>query len=127
MTITRKYKDLDAVEKAAVEWRRNVVAEEKLVARLDPDRWQRVHYEDLCSEPKTQLEKLCVFLNLDPSLVNMDFRSAGLHVFGNVMRLSSETGIILDEQWRTELTKSQVATVESIAGKELRRFGYLAS
>jgi hypothetical protein len=116
-----------SVEKSAVEWRRNVLAEEKLLARLGRDRWQRVRYEDLCSDPQGQLEKLCVFLNLDPSQVNLEFRSAGLHVFGNSMRLSSETGIILDDKWRTELTKSQLATVESIMGKELRRFGYLAN
>lgn len=113
-----------SVEKSAIEWRRDVQAEEKLLARLDSGMWRQVRYEDLCADPQAELQKLCVFLNLDPSRVNMDFRSAGLHVFGNKMRLSSERTICLDDKWRTELTDSQVSTIEHIAGDQLRRYGY---
>lgn len=113
-----------SVEKSAIEWRRGVLAAEKLLARLDRDMWRQVRYEDLCSDPQAELEKLCVFLNLDPDRVNMDFRSAGLHVFGNKMRLSSEQAIRLDSKWGTELTDSQVSTIEHLAWKQLTRYGY---
>ena len=78
----------------------------------------------LCSNLQVELEKLCVFLNLDPSRVNMDFRSAGLHVFGNKMRLSSERAIRLDNKWQTELTRSQVSTIEHLDRKQLMMYGY---
>jgi hypothetical protein len=113
-----------SVEKSAIEWRRGILAAEKLLARLDRNMWRQVRYEDLCSDPQAELQKLCVFLNLDPSRVNLDFRSAGLHVFGNKMRLSSEQAIHLDDKWRTELTDSQVSTIEHLARKQLTRYGY---
>ncbi len=113
-----------SVEKSAFEWHRGVVAAEKLLARLEQGMWRQVRYEDLCADPQAELGKLCVFLDLDPSRVNLDFRSAGLHVFGNKMRLSSERDIRLDDKWRTELTDSQVSTIEHLAGKQLTRYGY---
>ena len=113
-----------SVEKSAFEWRLAIRAEEKLLARLDRDVWRRIRYEDLCSDPQAELEKLCVFLNLDPSLVNTDFRSAGLHVFGNKMRLSSEQAVRLDNQWRREFTDSQISTIERLTGSQLRKYGY---
>ena len=113
-----------SVEKSAIEWRRGVIAAEKLLARLDRGMWRQVRYEDLCSDPQAELEKLCVFLNLDPSRVNMDFRSTGLHVFGNKMRLSSERAIRLDNKWRTELTDLEISTIEHLVGEQLIRYGY---
>ena len=113
-----------SVEKSAIEWRLGVLAAEKLLARLDRGMWRQLRYEDLCSDPQAELEKLCAFLSLDPSRVNMDFRSAGLHVFGNKMRLSSEQAIRLDDKWRTELTDSEISTIEHLAGGQLIRYGY---
>lgn len=113
-----------SVEKSAIEWRRGIVAAEKLLVRLDRDMWRQVRYEDLCSDPQAELEKLCVFLNLDPARLNLDFRSAGLHVFGNKMRLSSEQAVRLDDKWRTELTDSEIVTIERLAGSQLKTYGY---
>ena len=113
-----------SVEKSAIEWRLGVIAEEKLLARLDKSMWRQIRYEDLCSNPKNELEKLYVFLGLDPSQVNLDFRSAGLHIFGNKMRLSSEQAIRLDDKWQTELTHSQISTIERLAGRQLMKYGY---
>lgn len=114
-----------SVEKSAFEWKRGIQAAEKLLARLDQAMWRQVRYEDLCSDPQAELEKLCAFLNLDPKQVNLNFRSAGLHVFGNKMRLSSEQAIHLDDRWRTELTATQISTIEHLAGKQLRKYGYI--
>ncbi|MHC4116295.1 MAG: sulfotransferase family protein [Planctomycetota bacterium] len=113
-----------SVMKSAIEWRRDVLEEEELLARLGRERWLQVRYEDLCSDPQGQLEKLCVFLNMDPARVNVDFRSAGLHVFGNGMRLSSEPRILLDDKWLTALTDAEISTIERLAGAELKKYGY---
>lgn len=113
-----------SVEKSAIEWCRGIVAAGNLLTRLDRGRFRQIQYEDLCSDPQAELEKLCIFLNLDPSRVNLNFRSAGLHVFGNKMRLSSEQAIRLDNKWRTELTNSQISTIEHLAGRQLIKYGY---
>ena len=112
-------------EKSAFEWQRGILAAERLLARLDRNMWRQVRYEDLCSDPQAELEKLCVFLYLDPSQVNTDFRSAGLHVFGNKMRLSSEQTILLDKKWQTELTVSQISAIEHLTNRQLIRYGYI--
>ena len=112
------------MEKAGTEWRRGIVAAEKLLSRLDPSMWTQVQYEDLCADPQAELKRLCAFLGLDPCRINLDFRSAGLHVFGNKMRLSSEQNIRLDDKWRTELTHSQISTIEHLAARQLIRCGY---
>lgn len=113
-----------SAEKSAFEWRRGIMAEENLLARLDREKWAQVRYEDLCSNPRVELERLCTFLGIDPARVNLDFRSTGLHVFGNKMRLSSDGTVRLDDRWRTELTESQISTIESSAEAQFIRYGY---
>jgi hypothetical protein len=119
------YVDGWPVKKSAIEWRRNILAEEKLLAQIDQGMWTRVRYEDLCSNPQAELEKLCDFLNLNPSQVNLDFRSADLHVFGNKMRLSSEKAIQHDNKWQTELNMSQLHIIERFTHDKLRKYGYI--
>lgn len=116
-----------SVEKAATEWQRGIIAAERLLDKLDPDMWKQVRYEDVCSDPQAEIEKLSVFLELDPSRVNLDFRSAGLHIFGNKMRLSSEKAIRLDSKWQKELTDSQISRIQRLAGKQLRKYGYISN
>jgi len=113
-----------SVAKSAMEWRRGIRAAEKLLSRLPVSQWTQVRYEDLCADPRKTLEQLCMFVELDPSGVTLDFRSASLHVFGNKMRLDSTSEIRLDERWKTDLTQAEVAEVNRICGHLLRRYGY---
>ena len=113
-----------SVETAAIDWRRDMTAANKMLSRLDKNMWKQVRYEDLCSNPQSEVEKLCIFLGIDPLQVNMDFRYSDLHVFGNQMRLSSEQAIHLDEKWKNEFTDSDISIIERIAGRQLEFFGY---
>ena len=113
-----------SIEKSATEWRRSILSEERLLAGLAPEMWMAVRYEDICADPRGELEKLSTFLGLDPLRVNLDFRSAGLHVFGNGMRLSAETRIVLDDRWRTDFNDEEIAVIERIAGDKLQRYEY---
>jgi len=110
--------------KSAMEWCRGIRAAEKLLSRLPVSQWTQVRYEDLCADPRKTLERLCMFLELDPSGVTLDFRSASLHVFGNKMRLDSTSAIRVDDRWRTDLTQAELAAVNRICGRLLRRYGY---
>ena len=113
-----------SVEESAFQWQRGIQAAEKLLAGLSPEMWTQVRYEDICADPRAELEKLSTFLGMDPSRVNLDFRSAGLHIFGNKMRLSTEANVLLDDRWRTDFSSSEIETIEQIAGFQLNKYGY---
>ncbi len=113
-----------SMRKAATEWKRSIVAAGRLLVRLEPSRWTEVRYEELCSNPRGELERLCTFLGLDPERVVLDFRSAELHVFGNGMRLESQREVILDDRWKTELNSDDLSTFERVAGTTNRKLGY---
>lgn len=112
---------------AAHEWRRSNDEAECLLARLDRRRWIDVRYERLCSDPEAVLHDVFSFLGLDPARRVRDFRTAEHHVLGNGMRLDTTSDIRLDERWRTELTREDLAVFERIAGKLNRAYGYVSS
>ena len=112
------------VERSATEWRRSLQAAECLLAGLKDEQWCQVHYEALCADPGGELARLCRFLDLDAEKVNLSFRSAGLHVFGNSMRLASSDEVVLDDDWRRTLDDDALRTFDRVAGAMNRKYGY---
>jgi hypothetical protein len=112
------------MEEAARRWRRSNEEAECVLARLDPSRWSRVRYEDYAAEPRRVLEELFEFLGLDPAQATLNFRSDGVHVIGNVMRLDTSREITVDDRWRRVLTVDQLAAFDRAAGRLNRRYGY---
>ena len=109
---------------AAREWRRSNEAADSLIAQLSPEQWTKVRYEELCAEPEKTLERLLVFLGLDPTGMTMDYRSHGQHVIGNGMRMDSTSEIRLDERWKSQLTLADLKTFDAVAGGLNRQYGY---
>ena len=87
-----------SVEKAAIEWRRGIVAAEKLLSRLDSGMWKQVRYEDLCANPQAELQKLCVIKDVEESPFFNIFTNISLKLltFDDGKRLLSS--IIGDEE-----------------------------
>lgn len=112
------------MESAAKELRRETRSSEYLLASLPHDQWTRVRYEDLCGDPRGELQRLCVFLGMNPSLLKLDFRSAGLHVFGNAMRLRTGSEIRADNRWKHELSAEDLRLFDRIAGSLNRKYHY---
>jgi len=110
--------------RAAEEWRRAQTSAEHALRGLDPRRWIRVRYEDLCTRPTETLAGLFTFLGLDPGRAAADFRSVPHHVVGNGMRLDRTSTVRLDERWRGVLTARDLAAFEAVAGEANRRYGY---
>ena len=46
------------------------------------------------------------------------------HVLGNGMRLDADKSVRLDERWRTELSREQLAIFDETAGRLNARLGY---
>ena len=110
--------------RAAGEWRRAVAGAGNLLGSLEPSRWTRITYEDLCSDTDATLDKVFRFIGVDPGRMRREFRSAEHHVVGNGMRLDSTSEIRLDERWRSVLTAPELREFDAAAGAENQRFGY---
>jgi hypothetical protein len=112
------------VEEGARSWAASIQSAEQVQRRFSPDCWLTVRHEDLCLDTGRELERIFRFIGVTPGLQVSDFRGFEHHIIGNRMRLDKASEIRLDERWRTELTPSQIRSVERIAGPELRRYGY---
>jgi hypothetical protein len=109
---------------AAREWRRSNEEAECVLARMDASHWTSVHYEDLCADPDSTLDRLFRFLGLDPKQRLSDFRARARHVIGNGMRLDSSSAIELDDRWRSVLDAADLRAFDAVAGEMNRSYGY---
>jgi len=88
-----------------------------------------IRYEDLCMDTPGVMHKLYKFLDIEP--IDNFFLGGREHhlVPGNAMlrNLSSieSSEVKLNELWKEHLTKDQISTFDSIAGKLNRKFGYM--
>ncbi len=119
--LTRGSKNMAA---AALGWRRNNEAAERILAHVPASQWMHVQYEELCRNPEQTLRGICEFLGIDTREIILDFRSRDQHVLGNEMRLKSSSDIKVDERWRTKLSQEDLATFEQVAGDLNRKYGY---
>ena len=116
--------DSRGIDIAAQEWVRCNQEIEAVLATLDASKWIKVHYEDLCNQTETSLDKIFEFVEVDPSKKRLDFKTVEHHVVGNGMRLDDSAVIKLDDRWREELTKQEVKRFEQVAGKYSNSLGY---
>lgn len=72
----------------------------------------RVYYEDLCRDVDNALARIHTFADQQPEPFAGDFAEVEHHILGNAMRLRGGQ-IKLDERWRTELSRAQIATADS--------------
>lgn len=113
-----------SMAEAALSWRRNNEAAERVLAEMPASQWVHLQYEELCRRPEETLRSLCKFLGMDAREIVLDFRSRQQHVLGNDMRLKSGSDIRLDERWRTSLSERDLATFDQIAGDLNKKYGY---
>jgi len=113
-----------SMRRAADEWCRCLRSAEHVLAGVESNRYQRVHYDDLCRDTQGSLATVFRFMGVDPGLWAQDFRAAEHHVVGNGMRLDTSSEVVLDERWRSVLSKDQLRAFHSVARAINRRYGY---
>jgi len=113
-----------SMERAADEWRRCIRSAEYLLSGLDKSRWIQIKYEELCTNTEKTLGKIYSFLGVNYSETNKEFRSVSHHVIGNGMRLDTTSEVLLDERWKSILSKVEREIFERIAGAMNQRYGY---
>lgn len=120
---------------AAEQWRRSVRAGDE-IARVT-ERNRTVRYEDLSARPVEELEGVLTWLGLPferheteewvarCSADRMRRAPHGVRTPPNMkasVRTTLRRGTV--DSWKTELSRSQIATVEYLARREMPRFGY---
>ena len=84
-----------------------------------------IKYEDLCSDPTEILSRIYSKFGMaelndrDVSNVVQD-----QHILGNRMRLTSNLEVNLDEKWRSDLSRHQLAEFDRVAGRLNLNIGY---
>jgi Sulfotransferase family len=102
---------LSTVGKCALRWRGSVRAMARLRAAMSADQLTTLRYENVVSQPAATAAALSSFVG----------RSVGQSELGHRDgQASAEPG-----SWRRLLTSAQLGEIESVAGSDLRRVGYL--
>jgi hypothetical protein len=86
----------------------------------------RLRYEDLASQPEVQGRTLCDFIGIPFDAIMLHLHLGERHmVGGNATRFAPNIGIQLDERWRTQLTREDLAYFNRQGGAEMNhRLGY---
>jgi hypothetical protein len=100
----------------------------QLGARLPADSYFRIQYEHLLADPRTELERLCRYLDEDFDDAMLDHARAASDIVPTRKHWHDRTRGPLDpariDAWRTVLTPEEVGLFELVAGRGLRANGY---
>jgi hypothetical protein len=109
-------------------WSREVGSAFRQGKRLGDRRYFELRYEDLLDEPERELRRLCEYVGLpfeeamlehnEHDLEKLPVRFRSMH---SRLALPPTKGL---RNWREEMSPSEVAEFEAIAGAELRSAGY---
>lgn len=104
--------DQSFVVLAAIQWKILMDATEEAKNTISSESFLEIRYEDLCSDPVGQLQKVTQFCELEWSA---DFqRRLGKYHLKNA-----------NDKFKDDLTAKQQSELEEVLGDYLRRYGYL--
>jgi len=100
----------------------------RLGRRLPADRYHRLRYEDLLSDPRAELGRLCAFLGEQFDEAMLNHSRAANDIVKSYKTWHEKTRGELDPQrieaWRRELSAEEIGLFEAVAKRALRRNGY---
>ena len=98
----------------------------QLTKDVPKDQLIRVRYEDLCGDPRSELSRICKFLNLEFS-ENMQSRPTDNlhHIGGSPSKFDPDRKKIeLDQSYLHAFSGQQLATMRDIVGDAAADWGY---
>lgn len=102
-----------------------------LGARLPPDSYHRLRYEDLVRDPRTSLERLCAYLEEEFAESMLDHVSAAHDIVPGRKTWHDRTRGPVDagrvDAWRAVLAPADVALIETVLRRRMRRYDYRPS
>jgi hypothetical protein len=114
-----------AMPAATARWEAAIRRTDGFARRLRPDQFLDLRYEDMVSDPRAALERVCAFAGLraDDAIETMiDKRRS--KVRGPHKRIAEPVSTVSVERWRERLDPHQVALVERATAPFFDRFGY---
>jgi hypothetical protein len=119
----------DRVDEAAMFWSLRVARGLEAGLRLGPDRYREVRYEDLIAEPERIVASICTFVGLTFSSAMLDYSSRAGEVMKDFRHPEEQRNLLLPptkglRDWRTQMSRDDLARFEAIAGNELAALGY---
>ena len=112
------------LDRAIHEWTRKVQEIVRTANSFSPGQVHRMTYEDLCRDPRKNIDEALEFLELESPAESHLRHTDDLHVLGNAMRLASVDEISLDEKWKRKFSSSDYQVFFQKAEKLNRSLGY---
>lgn len=107
----RQWESMDPVDAIAHQWDNVVRAVSENGARLPPEQYIEVKYEDYAADPVAFVQRLTRFCEIEwPADA---IREATRHIENR------------NDKWAKEFSPDQIGRITKIAGDTLKRFGYL--
>lgn len=119
----------ESAARLALHWRLRVERGREAGEPLGPQRYLEVHYEDLVAKPEATLREICAFIELeyDEAMLRYQKRVDEIVQFDpepwNHGNLAKPPTVGLRD-WRTQMSKRDLARFELLAGPTLERFEY---
>jgi hypothetical protein len=115
-----------SLEGAASTWAEKVNVIEKLTTGLPDDALLQLRYEDLCSDPKREIQRACGFVGLDFEESMLARPSEGIHdLGGSPSKFNRERRVIkFDADYLSAFSDSQLAEINQIVGSAADVAGY---
>ncbi|HEY7661150.1 MAG TPA: sulfotransferase [Actinomycetota bacterium] len=131
--VARSYLDADfgsqTLGQAAITWDRYVRAGRAAGARLGPERYVEVRYEDLVRDPERVLGELMPFIGLEFDERMLRYHEQADQLVGGLSHSAHHRNLYKPptpglRDWRREFSPRQVAVFEALAGDLLGELGY---
>lgn len=102
----------------------NQAIEDEL-ARIAPERHMRIHYEDLVTRPREELQRCCEFIRVefDPMVLQHEMLPRKLDGLGSVGAANAVSPAFVDE-WQQALSPTQVRCIERVTAHLKLASGY---
>jgi hypothetical protein len=118
------------VLRTALRWRMVNHLTEQMVGCVGPEMAVRVRYEDFAADPASTLARIGVLVGVDMSSVTNKLLadeavSTGHTVAGNRVRMRGVIRLRADMEWRDQMGPFARMLFAVVAGRQLRRYGYL--
>lgn len=107
---------------AAKQWEQYVTTGRALGQRVPERKYLELRYEDMISDQKAALQKICGFLGEVYSDDLLEFKKAG--IAGKTPLLQKSIQKNNQDKWISEMTPWQIRVFESAAAAALEEFGY---
>ncbi len=119
----------ETVEEAALYWRYHVQRGRRTGSYLGPERYLEVHYEQLVTHPRSVVERLCEFIDLEFDPAMLTRTDTASEMLAEMPRPGHHQNLLISipaqlRDWRQDMCRNDIQIFEALAGELLSDLGY---